>query len=185
MKVEPIKSKDDIRNMLEILEYRNPRDKILFAIGIYTGLRISDILKLKVKDIYCKNRLEVKQQKTKEYVYIPINKELKKLIKEYVEDNNLAKNDYLIKSRQGYNKPITRERAYQILNEASRDIGLDMNIGTHTMRKTAGYNLYIASNKDVGLVMEILGQKDMASTLRYIGINNMDIDKCIRKLSYL
>ena len=33
--------------------------------------------------------------------------------------------------------------------------------------------------------MEILGQKDMASTLRYIGINNMDIDKCIRKLSYL
>ena len=48
MKVEPIKSKDDIRNMLEILEYRNPRDKILFAIGIYTGLRISDILKLKV-----------------------------------------------------------------------------------------------------------------------------------------
>ena len=91
MKVEPIKSKDDIRNMLEILEYRNPRDKILFAIGIYTGLRISDILKLKVKDIYCKNRLEVKQQKTKEYVYIPINKELKKLIKEYVEDNNLAK----------------------------------------------------------------------------------------------
>ena len=102
-----------------------------------------------------------------------------------MEDNNLAKNDYLIKSRQGYNKPITRERAYQILNEASRDIGLDMNIGTHTMRKTAGYNLYIASNKDVGLVMEILGQKDMASTLRYIGINNMDIDKCIRKLSYL
>lgn len=185
MKVEPIRSKDDIRNMLEILEYRNPRNKILFAIGIYTGLRISDILKLRVKDIYCKNRLEVKQQKTKQYVYIPINKELKKLIKEYVESNNLNKNDYLIKSRQGYNKPITRERAYQILNEASRDIGLDTNIGTHTMRKTAGYNLYYASNKDIGLVMNILGQKDMGSTLRYIGVNDMDIDKCIRKLSYL
>ena len=73
MKVEPIKSKDDIRNMLEILEYRNPRDKILFAIGIYTGLRISDILKLKVKDIYCKNRLEVKQQKQKNmYIFLSI-----------------------------------------------------------------------------------------------------------------
>ena len=33
--------------------------------------------------------------------------------------------------------------------------------------------------------MNILGQKDMGSTLRYIGVNDIDIDKCIRKLSYL
>lgn len=185
MKVEPIRNKDDIRDMLTYLEFKNPRNMILFAIGIYTGLRISDILKLKVKDVYCKNRIQVKQQKTKQYVYIPINKELKKLIKKYVDDNNLPKNQYLIKSREGHNKPITRNQAYNILNEASNYLGLDYNIGTHTMRKTAGYNLYYASGKDIGLVMNILGQKDPGSTLRYIGVNDMDIDKCIRKLSYL
>lgn len=185
MRVEPIKDKDIIRRMLEYLGKKNPRNKVLFAIGIYTGLRISDILKIKVDDIYCRNSIQVKQKKTRFYVYIPVNKELKKIIKQYVEANNLSKHDYLIKSREGINKPITRNQAYNILNEAAEYLGLDSNIGTHSLRKTAGLNLYLASGKDIGLVMQVLGQKDPGSTLRYIGVTDMDIDKCVRKLSYL
>lgn len=185
MRVEPIRDKDVIRRILNYLDKKNPRNKVLFAIGIYTGLRISDILKLKVNDIYKKNTIQIKQKKTRTYVYIPVNKELKKIIKQYVEASNLSKYDYLIKSREGINKPITRNQAYNILNEASEYFNLDCNIGTHSMRKTAGLNLYFASGKDIGLVMQMLGQKDPGSTLRYIGVTDMDIDKCIKKLSYL
>lgn len=185
MKVDPIIDDDLIRDCLNYLEVKNPRNKVLFAIGIYTGLRISDILKLKVKDIYKKNRIEVKQKKTNTYVYLPINLELKKIVKKYVEDNNLKQHEYLIKSREGKNKPISRNQAYNILNDMANFFNLDENIGTHTLRKTAGNKLYHISGKDVGLVMHILGQKDPSSTLRYIGVSDMDIDKAIRKLSYI
>lgn len=117
MKVDPIIDDDLIRDCLNYLEVKNARNKVLFAIGIYTGLRISDILKLKVKDIYKKNRIEVKQKKTNTYVYLPINLELKKIVKKYVEDNNLKQHEYLIKSREGKNKPISRNQAYNILND--------------------------------------------------------------------
>lgn len=184
MKVDPIRDKELIRDCLDYLEFKNPRNKVLFAIGIYTGLRISDILKLKVKDIYKKNRIEIKQKKTKTYVQIPINLELKKIIKKYVEDEELKPYEFLIKSREGKNKAITRNQAYNILNDMAKYFNLDENIGTHTLRKTAGYKLYYLSDKDVGLVMNVLGQKDPASTLRYIGVTDMDIDKVIRKISY-
>lgn len=184
LRVEPIKDKDLIRYCMEYLEQTNPRNKVLFAIGIYTGMRISDILRLKVRDVYCRNRIENKQGKTKSYVYIPINLELKKIIKDYVERQELGLDEYLIKSREGRNKPITRSQAYNILNNMAKFFNID-NIGCHTLRKTAGYNLYHVSGKDIGLVMEVLGHKDPQSTLRYIGITEMDIDRNIRKLSYV
>lgn len=184
MRVEPIRDKDLIKDCMTYLNYKNPRNKVLFAIGIYTGLRISDILQLKVSDVYKRNRIEVKQKKTGSYVYIPINKELKKIIKDYVEYKELKPYDYLIKSRQGHNKPLSRNQAYNILNDMADYFKID-SVGTHTMRKTAGYNLYNISDKDVGLVMQVLGQKDPGSTLRYIGVTDLDIDKSMRKLSYL
>lgn len=181
MRVEPIKDKGKIIDCIEYLQKNSPRNAILFALGIYTGLRISDILKLRVRDVKGKNRLEVKQKKTGNYVYIPINAELKKLLNDYIKDK--GSNEFLIKSREGYNKPITRNMAYMILNDMADILGLD-SIGTHSLRKTAGYHLYKASGNDIGLVMQILGQKDQGSTLRYIGISDLDAEKLIKKLSY-
>lgn len=184
MKVEPIRDKDLIRECLIYLDNKNPRNKILFGIGIYTGLRVSDILSLRVKDVYNKSRIQVKQKKTGNYVYIPINLELKRMIKIYVDGNLLQPYEFLIRSRNGLNKAITRNQAYNILNEMALNLGIE-NVGTHTMRKTAGFHLYYASGKDIGLVMQILGQRDQGSTLRYIGITDMDIEKSIKKLSFL
>lgn len=183
MKVEPIKDLDLIRDMIMYLDTKSKRNKMLFVTGIYTGLRISDLLKLRVKDIYKKNRLDIKQTKTGNIVYIPVNTQLKKAIIEYVEENNMQSYELLFRSRKGINKAITRQQAYNILTDVSKKFGIE-NIGTHTMRKTAGYHMYYAVGKDVGIVMQMLGQKDQGSTLRYIGISDMDIEKGINKLKF-
>ncbi|MGL5753665.1 MAG: tyrosine-type recombinase/integrase [Paraclostridium sp.] len=183
MRVEPIKDLDLIRDMIIYLDSKSQRNKILFSVGIYTGLRISDILKLRVKDIYKKNRLEIKQTKTGNLVYVPINPYLKKMISEYVEDNNMKSYDLLFRSKKGRNKAITRQQAYNVLNEVAAKFKIE-NIGCHSMRKTSGYHMYYATGKDIGLVMELLGQKDQGSTLRYIGITDMDIEKGINKLKF-
>lgn len=54
MNVQPIRDKELVRAISKRLDDKNPKYKIMFLIGIYTGLRISDILSLKIKDISTK-----------------------------------------------------------------------------------------------------------------------------------
>ena len=78
--------------------------------------------------------------------------------------------EYLIQSRKGDNKPITRIQAYRVLNEIAKQIGLD-EVGTHTMRKTFGYHHYQA-NKDVAVLQSIFGHAAPSISLLYIGITD-------------
>ena len=56
--VEGLRSKSDIEKVKKILLKQNYRDFFLFCFGINTGLRISDILKLDVKDVKNKNSIQ-------------------------------------------------------------------------------------------------------------------------------
>ncbi len=185
MKVEPIREKETIKACIHYLEKKDHRNAILFMIGIYTGLRIGDILRLKVKDVYNKNYIYIKQEKTKNYVEVPINIELKRALKEFCKDKE--SNSYLIESREldkhGMKKAISKDQAYKILNKMAYDLHLDR-IGTHSLRKTAGYHLYYSSGKDIVLVMRVLGHQHESMTLKYIGVTTDDTVKQMRKLSY-
>ncbi|BDB95512.1 hypothetical protein BSG8_42640 [Bacillus subtilis subsp. natto] len=62
--------------------------------------------------------------------------------------------EFLFKSREGINKPISRSMAYKILRAAAEYVGLD-DIGTHTLRKTFGYHFY-KQTKDVAMLQRYL-----------------------------
>ena len=49
--VEPIRDKDDIQSMKDYLKAWNERNYMMFLLGINSGLRISDIINLRVKDV--------------------------------------------------------------------------------------------------------------------------------------
>lgn len=147
--------------------------------GIYTGLRISDILKFRVRDVRDKDAVYIREKKTGKEKRFPINAELKPVIKDYI----YGKDDYeyLFKSPRG-NRPITRQQAYNILSEAGRQFDIDK-IGTHTLRKTFGYHMYQQTH-DAVTIKEILNHSDISITLRYIGINQDNKDKAIKNLSF-
>ena len=84
MRVDPIKNKSTVVKIINELEKESERNVILFKIGIYTGLRIKDILKLKVKNING-NTLEIQQSKTKKYKRIQLNDDLRNSLKKYIE----------------------------------------------------------------------------------------------------
>ena len=64
---------------------------------------------------------------------------------------------------------------YRFLNEACKEVGLTINIGTHSMRKTFGFFFYKQFN-DIALLQKILNHSSPAITLRYIGIAQEEID---------
>jgi len=178
--VEPIREIDLIYDIADYLKKSSDRDYVLFMFGIYSGLRISDVLKFKVRDVKNKEYIYLHEQKTGKEKRFPIHEELKEILRDYIE----GKDDYqyLFPSRQGCNRPITRTRAYEILSNAAANFGLE-SIGTHTMRKTFGYHLY-QQTKDLATIKEILNHSDTSTTLRYIGVSQESKDKIMKKLSY-
>ena len=63
--VEPIRNKKDLERIEEFLERHNKRNRLIFAIGINTGLRVSDILGLNVEDVDGKSYVEIKEKKNR------------------------------------------------------------------------------------------------------------------------
>lgn len=178
---EPIKDKEVVKEIIEALKKESIRNTIMFGLGVYCGLRISDILNLKVKDVRKKWNLKIKQQKTGKYIEIPLNRDLKKIIDSYTE--NRDENEYLIKSRKGINKPISETQAYRIMQEIAQEFNLK-HIGCHSTRKTFAYHLYLDNKKDIGLVQKALGHQSSATTLTYIGMDKERVNNAIKRIRY-
>jgi len=179
--MEPIRDIDLVYDIADYLKARNDRDYVLFMFGIYSGLRISDILPFRVRDVKNKDYIYMREEKTEKEKRFPIHEDLIEILKEYVKGKKDF--EYLFKSQKGENKPIKREYAYRILKGAANAFGLDC-IGCHTMRKTFGYFLY-QNTKDVVAIKEILNHSDISITLRYIGVNQDRKDKVMKNLSFV
>lgn len=174
-KVQPIRDVAKIEEMKNVLKKSSYRDYFLFVFGINTGLRITDILDLRVKDVKNKNYLTLKEGKTNKAKTLLINDTLKYEIQKYIIGMN--DQDYLFPSQKGGH--IGRVRAYEILKKASNEIGIE-NVGTHTLRKTFGYWHY-KKYKDIAILQEIFNHSSPSITLRYIGITQEEIDNTMRE----
>jgi len=182
--VQPIRDPDVIEQIERYLKTKNDRDYILFLIGIYTALRISDILTLKVRDLKDRNFLVIQEKKTRRKKNntrtIELHPLLKRELRKFLYDKE--DHEYVIQSRVGMNQPIGRERAYMILKEVADHFNLE-SLGCHSLRKTMGYHLY-KKTKDLVLVQEALNHEDTSYTLRYIGIKQDSVNEAITKLKY-
>ena len=180
--VIPIKSKENINTIKKIL---TPRDRLMFIMGINSALRVSDLLPLTVGDVRDKNgklktEIVLREHKTGKEKRFPINDAISK------ELNNFLKHDWpddrpLFKSRKS-EESITRKQAHQIISKAGAQIGLN-NIGTHSMRKTFGYHAYIQSGGNLGLVQKLLNHSSSSDTIRYIGIEQEEMNAVYLKLN--
>lgn len=178
--VEPIRDLGTVLDIADYLKVRNKRDYVMFMFGIYSGLRISDILQFRVRDVRGKDFISQREKKTKKEKRFPINKELKVIIEDYISDKRDF--EFLFKSPGKPNQPITRQQAYNILSSAGKQFGLE-SIGTHTLRKTFGYHMYKQTG-DAALIMDIFNHCDIHYTLRYIGVNQDCKNKAYNGLSF-
>lgn len=178
IKVEPIRDKKILDDFIKELEKgkNGKRNSLIFKLGLSTGLRISDIIKIRIKDVRGKTEFELIEQKTnkKRKVY------LHSVLTELTEYLNTLDNDqvWLFPNSWHNNKHISSNQYYKILQKIANTLGLDY-IGTHTMRKSFGY-WYYKEYKDVATLMTIFNHSSPIITLRYIGITEEDIKKTLQ-----
>lgn len=170
--VEPIRDKKKIKLVEDYLAKKGVRDRVLFCLGINSGLRVSDILSLNVEDVREKTHIELCEKKTGKVKKFPINKKLESLLKTYI----LGKADSAPLFESQKRNRLDRSQVYRFLNEACAAAGINANVGTHTMRKTFGYHHY-KQFKDVAMLQMIFNHSSPSITLRYIGIDQDEIDE--------
>jgi integrase len=171
--VQPIRDKEQLEQLKLVLMRQSYRDWVMFMMGIGTGLRIMQLIELKVKDVRGKVHI-VPDDETKQFL---IPHTLRNIINEYT--NGMNDDDWLLPSQKGGH--ITRVQAYRLLNKAAAKLGMD-EIGTHTMRKTFGYHFY-KDTKDVATLQEIFGHSAPSVTLRYIGVDKDIMDEALADFS--
>jgi integrase len=182
--VQPIRDQQKIEAVKLYLKYRNDRDYILFVLGINTGLRISDILLIKVGHVKG-THLDIIEQKTGKQKVVKINRSLRAALNDYIPGK--PDNEYLFRSTYKKHKtgasdePIDCSTAYKFLRAAAMSCDIP-EIGTHSLRKTFGYHTYL-NTKNVVLLMELFNHSDPSITLRYIGIHQDTLDDAVDDLN--
>ena len=178
--VNPIKDVKKIRRVKRLMKKDgNFRDLLMFTLGINAGLRISDILNTKWKDLLTKDgkikdEVRVKEKKTGKTKIFPLNGAVKRAMETYMENSEkIEYNSYVFLSRKkakdGKPKPISRVAAWQSINKYCKRAGIKQNVGTHTLRKTFGYHQY-KNGTDIAMLQKMLNHSSPQVTLRYIGI---------------
>ena len=173
--VSPIRNIKDIKKVKRKLK-NNPRDLLLFTLGVNNGLRISDLLDLKVGDVReleIGQTLQVIEKKTGKMNVLMVNKETRKVLDAFLAEVRPGDEEYLFKSRKGVNRPITKSYVNQKVKDWTK--GMKGNFGTHSMRKTFGY----IQRMNFGVGFEILckrfGHSNPSVTMRYLGIEDKEV----------
>jgi integrase/recombinase XerD len=178
---------DDIKAVLKLLE--SARDRALFSIGIYTGLRISEIIALKQDQVFTANgvkyNLVAHRLKKKSTVYsdIPITARLRQALIEYREElREKALSPFLFPSSESACGHLTRVAAHNILKRAFNTLKLE-GAKTHSMRRTM---LTTLSRAGVPLrtVQDISGHSNLGQLQAYLEVHPEDKHKALGMLRY-
>ncbi len=177
---QPIRDKREIKAMADyFLQHNQLRNYALLIMGIYTALRISDILRLEWVNVYNEERDEfyshiyLCEQKTSKKKSIALNEEVINALRLYLPYRRGA---FIFSSRNG-SGPITRIQAWRILTGACEELRLKEHISCHSLRKTWGYHAWTSQEVSPVVIMDIYNHSNYEVTRRYLGVAQDDLDE--------
>lgn len=184
------------------------RNRSLFALGVTGGFRISELLSLRVGDVWqhqmVTRHVLVKRQNVKRKSQgrsVKLTEEVRGSIREWIKDMNkffegVHAKTALFCSQEVYPESMSRGHADKILNDALSRVGIvEPNgiLGTHSMRKTFAerrYDYYVEQYKSgmltrepVLMLQRDLGHSNVDSTLKYISFKSEDVPEELNTLS--
>lgn len=174
--VDPIRDIKDIKAILKLLA-DNPRNYLLFTLGINNGLRTGDLLKLRVKDLKdlkVGQQITIRESKTKKDNILVINKATFKALRNYLDTTTPNDNDFLFASRVG-DEALTVQAVNQLIKKWTGAINLRGNYGAHSLRKTWGYIQRIVYGVGFDVIAKRFLHSNPAVTMRYLGVRDTEV----------
>ena len=186
-KKKPALTTKEIKNMSRQID-RNPyhknvnRDKLIFSLGVSTGLRVSAISQLNIEDVDLENKKIQVVEKGDKYRVIEFGDNLKELFTKYLSDRkkyfgDIDNNAMFLSQKKGR---ITNNAIRNLLAKYAEGV-TDKHVSAHTLRRTSANQLYNKTG-DIYLVGNHLGHADISTTKRYISV---DEEKQKNKVAFM
>lgn len=151
----------------EIQKIENTRDRTLITTMLYTGIRATEAVNIKKKDIKHKDNMlrisHLKRTKKEERI-IPVKPKIITLLRTYT--SALNKNDKIF--------DITRQRVWQITKK-------HINGNPHMLRHTFAIN-WLKNDGNIVMLKKYLGHKNLRTTMEYLKVVPVDIQKELEKI---
>ncbi|KRM22686.1 site-specific integrase [Latilactobacillus graminis] len=190
--VLPIKDSNILKDVQDCLKNdfkAGQRNYTIFQVGKATLLRVSDVMRLKLNDVFDHNGIvkstvfihDKKTGKPNNLYLAPVKSDLEKYW-QWLQSNELQ-SEWLFPSTTNSDRHITEKQYYKVMAKVGDLLNLNY-LGTHTMRKTGAYRVYTQSNHNIGLVMSLLNHSSEAMTLSYLGLDQASKQEMLDSIDF-
>lgn len=185
-----------VRNCLLQNPVMGLRDAAILIVGVRTGLRIKEVLSLRVRDVIRPDgsvaegvtveRRYLKRRGRPSGRFIPLHAEARHAIQAWMDRMEALglrtdPDAPLFPSLRNPRRPLATRSAWRILKRAFRACNLPEPTGTHSLRKTFASLIYEASGHDIYLTGQALGHSEITSTVRYLAFAREALREAILK----
>ena len=167
------------------------RNYTIFQVGKATLLRVSDVLRLQQSDVFneygeikCNAYIKDKKTGKQNTLYLkPVTDDLVSYKDWLIKNDYYQKTPWLFPSTRTPQKHIDERNYYDIMHKTGELLNIPY-LGTHTMRKTGAYRVYVQSNYNIGLVMKLLRHSSEAVTLNYLGLDQKTTETLLDTIDF-
>jgi integrase/recombinase XerD len=180
-------SEEEINNLISSIDLSHPqghRNKAILEVLYGTGVRVSELINIKLSEIFHQENLLLITGKGNKQRFVPIADYTLECISYYMDYERKSLNiptknkDYLFLNRRG--NPLTRNMIFIIIKELGLIIELNKKISPHTFRHSYATHL-LQNGADIRSIQLLLGHESIATTEIYTHINNQQLKDTILK----
>lgn len=185
-KLPVVLTEDEIKNLINSIDLNHnfgQRNKTIIEILYGTGIRVSELVNLKLSNIFFKENIIKVIGKGNKERFVPLGEIASCEMKIYINDRNRLKidsksTDILFLNR--YGRRLTRSMIFKIISDASKRIGLDKKISPHTLRHSFATHL-IKNGADLRTIQLILGHESITTTEIYTHLDTLHLEEVLKK----
>ena len=185
-KLPVVLTEDEIKNLINSIDLNHDfgqRNKTIIEILYGTGIRVSELVNLKLSNIFFKENIIKVIGKGNKERFVPLGEIASDEMKIYINDRNQLKidsksSDILFLNR--YGRRLTRSMIFKIISDASKRIGLDKKISPHTLRHSFATHL-IKNGADLRTIQLILGHESITTTEIYTHLDTLHLEEVLKK----
>ncbi|MDL2292102.1 site-specific tyrosine recombinase XerD [Acholeplasma sp. OttesenSCG-928-E16] len=171
---------DEVLSILEGIDLSTPlglRNKALIELIYGSGLRVSELLNIELKDIHLNQAYVIVLGKGNKERMVPISDMAVKAIREYLLNGReklkkIMRTDILFLNQSG--TPLTRQGFFKVLKKLSKDANIDVECSPHTLRHSFATHL-LENGIDLRSLQTLLGHEDISTTQIYTHISQKRI----------
>lgn len=172
---------DRIEDSIDLSKAEGARNRAIIEVLFSCGLRVSELVNMKLSDLYLEDRVLLVRGKGNKERLVPVSNKAIADLKRWFFDRNLMKikpgeDDYVFLNRRGAH--LTRTMILIMVKRQAEEAGIMKTISPHTFRHSFATAL-LQGGADLRSIQAMLGHEKIDTTLVYTHISNEQLRKAI------